>query len=101
MDTGQVITQSAKRVSYIDELDIHVTSYIIHALTFILSHTTVVLGCAKLKDLEYGTVKLTGTHVGAKATYTCDYGYELVGHDVRKCQYNGYWSGEEPRCHGK
>ena len=58
-------------------------------------------GCEYLEDIDYGKVEHDGTHVGAKATYTCDYGYKLVGYSVRKCQYNGYWSGKEPKCHRK
>ena len=98
MDTGQVMTQSAKRVSYsyIVELKFMPVQTYVHALTFILSFKTG--GCVLLKAPEYGTVKVTGTHVGAKATYTCDYGYELVGRKVRECQYDGYWSGDHPKC---
>ena len=58
-------------------------------------------GCKYLLDPEYGKVRLTGMHVGAKATYTCDYGYKLVGYHVRRCHYGGQWSGEEPTCQGK
>ena len=72
------------------------TYFKFHPLTFILSRKTGV--CGPLKAPGYGTVKLTGTYVGAKATYTCDYGYDLVGLNVRKCQYDGYWSGDHPKC---
>ena len=51
-----------------------------------------------MKAPEYGQVRQTGTHVGAKATYTCDYGYKLVGKSERKCLYDGYWSDYEPKC---
>ena len=55
-------------------------------------------GCVYLDRPEYGKVELEGTHVRARATYSCDYGYKLVGDSVRRCQYNGYWSGKEPVC---
>ena len=58
-------------------------------------------GCEDLPYPDYGKVNQTGNHVGAKATYTCDYGYKLVGHSVRKCQYNGNWSGSAPECQRK
>ena len=54
--------------------------------------------CEELDDLEYGKVEYDGTHVGAKATYSCDYGYKLVGPSKRWCQYNGYWSYDKPEC---
>ena len=54
--------------------------------------------CDYLDDLEYGVIEHEGVYVGDKATYTCDYGYKLVGQSIRKCQYNGYWSGEAPKC---
>ena len=55
-------------------------------------------GCEDLPDPDYGKVKQTGNHVGAKATYTCDYGYRLYGSKTRKCLDNGYWSDDEPEC---
>ena len=54
--------------------------------------------CDYLDDLDYGVVKHEGVYVGDNATYTCDYGYKLVGASVRKCLYNGYWSGKAPVC---
>ena len=54
--------------------------------------------CDRLDDLDYGVVKHEGVYVGHAATYTCDYGYKLVGESVRKCLYNGYWSGKAPVC---
>ena len=63
---------------------------------FILSHKKV--GCKYLEDPDYGKVEHGGTHPGAKATYSCDYGYKLVGNRVRRCQKNGYWSGRDPKC---
>ena len=54
--------------------------------------------CDYLDDLDYGVVKHEGVYVGHAATYTCAYGYKLVGESVRKCLYNGYWSGKAPVC---
>ena len=52
--------------------------------------------CPKLDDPHYGKVEIIG-HYPQKATYSCDYGYKLIGSPVRKCVY-GKWEGEEPEC---
>ena len=54
--------------------------------------------CGDLQDLEYGKVEHEGTYFGARATYTCDYGYKLMGDYESRCQYDGYWSSKEPKC---
>ena len=58
------------------------------------------LQCEDLDDPRNGNVKLTGTTVGSKATYVCDYGFILRGNQLRKCLSNGRWSGSEPFCKG-
>ena len=35
------------------------------------------------------------------ATVTCDYGYELLGDQVRECLWNDTWSGTEATCECK
>ena len=52
--------------------------------------------CPKLDDPHYGKVEISG-HYPQKATYSCDYGYKLIGSPVRKCVY-GKWEGKEPTC---
>ena len=54
--------------------------------------------CKDLHNPDYGKVKQAGNYVGAKAIYTCDYGYKLVGKSERMCMYDGYWSDDEPKC---
>ena len=54
--------------------------------------------CDYLKDLKHGEVNHDGVYVGDNATYSCHYGYKLVGESTRKCLYDGEWSGEEPKC---
>ena len=54
--------------------------------------------CDRLRDPANGEVTLSGVTVGSIATYTCDYGYELVGLEFRACQNDGEWSGEAPSC---
>ena len=54
--------------------------------------------CDYLEHLEYGEVNHDGVYYGDNATYSCHYGYKLVGESIRKCLYDGNWSGEEPKC---
>ena len=54
--------------------------------------------CDYLKGLEYGVVNHEGVYVGDNATYSCHYGYKLIGKSTRKCLYDGNWSDEEPKC---
>ena len=64
--------------------------------------TGVVIDCGSLDDQENGLVHLTGTTVGAVATYTCFLGYLVASGDaVRNCQSNGQWSGVAVVCKGK
>lgn len=54
--------------------------------------------CPALRDPENGLVDVSGSTVGATATYTCNSGFVLVGVQRRVCQREGAWSGEEPTC---
>ncbi|KAI1288488.1 CUB and sushi domain-containing protein 3 [Halotydeus destructor] len=36
--------------------------------------------------------------VGEKVTYGCQYGYELVGQEIRNCDSDGQWSHQTPYC---
>ena len=57
--------------------------------------------CDVLSPVDNGAIALTGTFVGATATYTCDTGYILEGNEVRLCQSSGQWTGSEPSCRSK
>ena len=57
--------------------------------------------CKYLDDPDYGYVKTNGREVGCVANYYCHDGYKLYGNSVRKCLYNGYWSGDKPKCKRK
>lgn len=46
-------------------------------------------------------MEVTGNKPGDKATYTCDYGFELSGNSQRVCQASGEWSGSDPTCERK
>ena len=54
--------------------------------------------CGYLKDPDGGYVSYTGKRFGSKAFYSCRNGYKRGGNNHRVCQYDGTWSGEEPRC---
>ena len=54
--------------------------------------------CEYLEHPEYGEVHHEGIYYGDNATYSCHYGYKLVGDSRRKCLYDENWSGEEPKC---
>ena len=49
-----------------------------------------------------GEVSVNGQMIGDTATYTCDSGFEFLdrtpGSDVRTCQSDGTWSGDEQQC---
>ena len=49
--------------------------------------------CGPLSDPANGTVELTDTLVGSRATYNCNSGYSIVGEATVTCQSNGNWSG--------
>ena len=49
-----------------------------------------------------GEVTVTGEMIGDTATYTCNSGFEFLdrtpGSDMRTCQSDGTWSGDEQQC---
>lgn len=57
-----------------------------------------VVDCGTLDDPANGQVLLSGTTVGATATYTCFVGYVASGDVVRHCQSNGQWTGVSAKC---
>ena len=57
--------------------------------------------CPYLGEPEHGTVEVGGYTGGNTATYICRKGYRLYGgSEHRTCQYDGQWTGEEPKCKG-
>ena len=60
--------------------------------------TEIIVTCPKLSDPRNGDVDLTGLRVGSKASYSCDRGFKLRGNQVRHCQSNGRWTGQDPSC---
>ena len=55
--------------------------------------------CGNLTVPPNGAIMLSdGTLEGSIATYTCSFGFRLVGNDERICQFNATWTGEIPDC---
>ena len=48
-----------------------------------------------------GRRSITGYTEGHTVTYTCNTGYSLSGVSSRRCQSNGFWSGNQPTCPSK
>ena len=63
-----------------------------------LFHLFVTVLCPDLDNPANGAVSQTRNSEGDTATYTCDSGYELVGHQVLNCQANGTWDNSPPIC---
>ena len=58
------------------------------------------VNCGPLRDIENGDVTLLDnrTTYDATAIYRCHLNYTLVGQDIRKCNEDGVWSGQQPQC---
>ncbi|XP_066279079.1 E-selectin-like [Branchiostoma lanceolatum] len=54
--------------------------------------------CRPLDPPVHGDVSHPSITYGAKATYSCKPGFELVGAKMRTCGENGYWEGSSPYC---
>ena len=57
----------------------------------------VVFDCGSLAAPENGHT----TIFGLTANYSCNEGYTIMGNEVRTCQENETWSGEDPVCQGE
>ena len=63
--------------------------------------TPVASSCGPLSSPANGVVSISGTNIGASATYVCNRGFRLVGQSVRKCLFGARWSGTAPTCTGE
>ncbi|XP_017775518.1 PREDICTED: CUB and sushi domain-containing protein 3 isoform X2 [Nicrophorus vespilloides] len=54
--------------------------------------------CADPEEIQFGSVSTTGKLFGAKAMYSCQHGYHVVGLQSRTCQADGQWAGSAPAC---
>ena len=51
-----------------------------------------------LDDPDNGVVMQGNREYQTIANYTCDPGFGLDGDEMRTCQADGMWSGEQPTC---
>ncbi|XP_074036911.1 hig-anchoring scaffold protein isoform X1 [Leptinotarsa decemlineata] len=54
--------------------------------------------CPEPEQIAFGTVTASGKLFGARAIYTCQHGYHVVGLQSRSCQADGQWAGGPPAC---
>lgn len=54
--------------------------------------------CPDPDQIAFGSVTATGKLFGARATYSCQHGYHVVGLQSRTCQADGQWAGTAPAC---
>ena len=57
--------------------------------------------CSQLRTSGNLQVVVSGTMMGATATYTCSSGFQVTGTRVRTCISGGVWSDQEPSCKRK
>jgi hypothetical protein len=54
--------------------------------------------CPSLANISHGLIFVKSLYYGQNVTYTCHYGYRLIGKSMRVCQLNKTWTEEEPVC---
>ncbi len=62
--------------------------------------------CPALPAIDDGMVQylpdsIPDFNVGTEATYTCNFGFRLVGQMVLECEMTGLWSSMPPICERK
>ncbi len=59
----------------------------------------IAIECDDLDDIINGEVVYDNNNIYTSvAEYSCKFGFELVGVEIRTCRENGEWSDEEPLC---
>ncbi|KAG5674431.1 hypothetical protein PVAND_004402 [Polypedilum vanderplanki] len=54
--------------------------------------------CPEPPQVSGGKTQVSGRRAGSTVTYTCDYGYVLIGEDIISCGLGGEWTGKTPIC---
>lgn len=57
--------------------------------------------CPEPPQISGGKIKVSGRRAGSTVTYSCDYGYVLIGEDILSCGLGGEWTGKTPICRCK
>lgn len=60
----------------------------------------IAIECGDLDDPLNGEVNYEDAVFNSIATYSCFFGYELIGISKRVCKEDGLWSGNKPSCKG-
>ena len=76
--------------------DMHTHIHINHVMPLLIA-----VDCLSLRDPTNGRVQVSATTYNSIAYYFCNNGYNLVGQQNRKCQYDGTWYGDPPICECK
>ena len=64
-----------------------------------LSARVAAISCAMPSNPRNGNVMISGgLGPGARISYSCQAGYEMMGSRQQQCQDNGQWSGSKPSC---
>ena len=61
----------------------------------------ILVDCGSLSNPANGRVAVPATTVESKASYSCRFGFKLIGNVVRECLSSGSWSGLAPTCRGE
>ena len=68
---------------------------------FIVEYFPSVVSCDTLERPDNGRISYSNsTEYGSVATFSCNAGYSVSGHNQRMCMENGKWSGSTPNCTG-
>ena len=51
-----------------------------------------------LESIANGNVDMSQKFEGDMVTYSCDFGFRLIGNEQRTCGTDGEWSGLAPSC---
>lgn len=54
--------------------------------------------CSGALEIDNGMVSVTNRSINGTATYSCKFGFVLVGNAQQTCQLGGTWSGHPPQC---
>ena len=84
-------------------LELFVKVVVFNSLCSLLTLNSITLYfivCDALSNPVNGGVTTIGRGVDDRATYYCDYGYDLIGDVTVRCRLNGKWSRSPPICRG-